>query len=198
MRIIILAKAPVPGKVKTRLLTHYTAIQAADLHKQMVRVVLKKAQSVCNDIWFAVDNPNHPFCLACSNQASIKLYGQSDGDLGERLTDLLKQSMATDAQHILFLGTDSPHISPDRYIEAQRQLETYDVVIGAVEDGGYDLIAVKEFVPQIFSGIDWGTKYVLKETLSIINSLGLSVKVLDVSFDLDRPQDLERAPPSSW
>ena len=198
MRIIILSKAPVPGKVKTRLLTRYTVEQAAKLHEQMASTVIKKALKVCSDIWLAVDDIKHPFFMPYANHPHIKLFKQSGGELGERLARLHRQSLSTDNQAILFLGTDSPHISPDRYYEANAQLKAHDIVIGPVEDGGYDLIGLKVWTPTVFQNINWGTATVFEETIHTINDLGLSVKALDMSFDLDRPQDIDRAPPHTW
>jgi len=198
MRVIILAKAPVPGQVKTRLMAKYTAEQAAHLHEKMVISTLAKACDVFKDVWLAVDDQEHPFFKGVCKRFSPLLRSQSQGDLGERLKGLMVASFAKDDSPVMFLGTDSPHVSRQRYKDANQALQSHDVVIGAVEDGGYDLIALKEPCSELFSGIDWGSESVFNETMNIINKLRLTVDVLSTSFDLDRPEDLDRAPPDSW
>jgi len=198
MRVIILAKAPVPGKVKTRLMAKYTAEQAAHLHEKMVISTLTKACDEFEDVWLAVDAQVHTFFDGVCRHFPLFLCGQGQGNLGERLKGLMVASFAKDDSPVMFLGTDSPHVSRQRYKEANQAIQSHDVVIGAVKDGGYDLIALKKPCSELFTGIDWGSDSVFRETMNIINHLDLSAYVLSTSFDLDRPEDLERAPPDSW
>lgn len=198
MRIIVLSKAPVPGKVKTRLFPKFTAEQACELHQQMMVKVLEKALLVSADIWLAVDDPLHPFFLALIKGSSIRLINQGQGNLGARLIHLMEQSFAKDCEPVMFLGTDSPHVSTERYLQASHHGQQHDVVIGAVEDGGYDLILIKQPHVGIFQSITWGSSTVLNETLMLCKQFDLSVSILTESFDLDRPEDLERAPLHSW
>jgi len=198
MRVIILGKAPVAGRVKTRLMPEYSAEDAAKLHMQMMETVLSKVCSMFTDVWVAVDDVNHERIQSLSTDFSVTLLGQGSGNLGDRLGRLMALSFARDTKPVLFLGTDSPHVSLQRYQEVVKNIVSHDVVIGPVEDGGYDLIALKANVPELFEGITWGTETVFKETLNKINKLELSVKVLSSSFDLDRAEDLRRAPPQTW
>ena len=199
MRVIILAKAPVAGKVKTRLMPQYTAEQATSLQQQMTQTVLNKVCSVYTDVWLAVDDAKHPFFQALRNQGlSFELHDQGQGDLGQRLQRLSARSFANSPSPILLIGTDSPHIHVDRYKQAEISIQQHDAVIGPVEDGGYDLIALSADHSEVFTGIAWGSSTVFKETLININDLALSLKVLDLSFDLDRAEDVERAPPHVW
>ncbi len=198
MRIIILSKAPVIGRVKTRLLPEYSAKQAASLHKQMLKATVAKACGIFDDIWLAVDDDTHPYFAELQQTYNFELKMQHEGNLGMRLAKLCQLSFAYDRSPVMFVGTDSPHINPMRYMQAMRAIAQYDVVIGPVEDGGYDLIAMSDSYPELFAGIHWGTDKVFRQTIHIINNIGLSVKVLDKSFDLDRAQDLWRAPPASW
>lgn len=198
MRVIILCKAPVVGKVKTRLMPEYSAEQAAAVHQKMAYTVLLKVCSMFDDVWLAVDDMNHDFFKSLAQEFGVTLYTQGAGNLGDRLAGLSKASFSLDDKAVLFLGTDSPHVDVQRYQDVESGLNDCDVVIGPVEDGGYDLIATASFQPELFQGIDWGSETVFIKTMSIINRLSLSVKVLETSFDLDRPQDLQRASPESW
>jgi len=177
----------------------YTAEQAALLHKQMTEVVMAKVCSVFDDVWLAVNDIEHCFFRELQQKHSCHLLDQGSGNLGVRLQALAKASFM-DARDtpIMFLGTDSPHVDIDRYQQALSALAHHDVAVGPVEDGGYDLIAMANNFPVLFRDIDWGTKSVFTETLNNIHNLNLSVKVLSVSFDLDRPEDLRRSPPELW
>ena len=199
MRAIILCKAPVAGRVKTRLMPEYSAQQAADWHKKMVAAVLSKVQQAAfHDIWLAVDDVGHQYFQELRKGCHFNLCFQGDGDLGERLHYLMSASFKQDQQSILFLGADSPHVDSSRYKEAQKRLETCDVVLGPVEDGGYDLIALKEPKNGLFQGISWGTDKVLTETLDACKNNGWEVDSLKLSFDLDRIADLQRSAPETW
>jgi len=198
MRVIILAKAPVVGKVKTRLIPQYTAEQAAELHQQMVKVVMVKVCSVFDDVWLAVDDVNHHFFKKLRTAFDFELHEQGQGNLGNRLQTLSAASFALDDNPVLFLGSDSPHVHISRYHSAASALKLDNVVIGPVEDGGYDLIGMTSHCPSVFDDIHWGTDSVFHETMNNISNLGLSVKALGMSFDLDRAEDIKRAPPQTW
>ncbi len=198
MRIIILGKAPVPGRVKTRLMPEYSAVEAAALHARMMETVLKKVCSCFDDVWLAVDDIHHEVVKSLVKRFRIELHAQVSGDLGKRLQALMRESLARDEKPLMFLGTDSPHVAIQRYQAAKTALKQHDIVVGAVEDGGYDLIAVRQNLPEVFEYIPWGSALVMRETLKNINKLNLDVKVLPTSFDLDKPEDLRRAPPASW
>ncbi len=198
MRVIVLSKAPIAGKVKTRLMPRYTAEQAATLHKQMTEVVVTKVCSIFDDVWLAVDDIEHQFFQRLQQEHACQLQHQGLGDLGQRLQSLAAASFKGESRPIMFLGTDSPHVNIGRYQQAMAALNNHDVVIGPVEDGGYDLIAMANYSPSIFDDIDWGSSTVFDKTISNISRLGLSVKALDMSFDLDYAEDLKRAPTNTW
>ena len=198
MRVIILGKAPMAGRVKTRLMPEYSAEEAAKLHTLMMQIVLEKACACFEHVWLAADDIHHEVIKSLVSRFKVELHAQAAGDLGNRLQKLMYASFDMDDEPIMFLGTDSPHVGIQRYKDAEAALVRYDIVIGAVEDGGYDLIALKQNTPELFDNIDWGSESVLTQTLNHIKALGLDAKVLHVLFDLDRPEDLKRAPPSSW
>jgi uncharacterized protein len=147
MRVIVLCKAPVPGGVKTRLMPAYTAEQAADLHMAMARTVVRRAQALFADVRVAADDVHHPFF------ASLRLpvVAQGDGDLGRRLARLNALAFSESELPVCFLGTDSPHMHPSRLLQAAALIRKHDVVLGPVEDGGYDLIACRGLYPEVFA-----------------------------------------------
>jgi len=192
--LIIMCKAPVEGKVKTRLMTQYTAAEAMAWHKAMATTVIERAQRLSSDVWLAVDDIKHPFF----SPFKLPLYLQGEGDLGARMTRLMTQASQAGFKKIVFLGTDSPHMPDERLLHAVSALDDYDVVLGAVEDGGYDLIAMNNTYSALFSAINWGSEHVLRQTLTIIQKKRLNYLVLEESFDVDTPEMLARAKQAGW
>ncbi|OIP99862.1 MAG: hypothetical protein AUK35_05845 [Zetaproteobacteria bacterium CG2_30_46_52] len=198
MRVIVLSKAPIPGKVKTRLMPAYSAEQAAALQQLMTTTVIEKVCSIYSDVWLAVDEVTHPFFQELATTFEIQVYSQGEGTLGERMQHLMLESFRSNPVPILFLGSDSPHVNPERYKQADQHLGHHDIVIGPVEDGGYDLIAFQQNHPDVLRNIPWSTPSVRNDTVNNINHLNLSVHLLDESFDLDDANDLARALPHTW
>lgn len=194
VRVIILCKAPVAGAVKTRLLPAFAPAQAADLHAAMARAVAGQARALFRDVQLAADDAAHPFFASLG----LPVLSQGDGDLGQRMARLSAQAFAVADAPLLFLGTDSPHMPPRRLLAAAELAAQYGVVLGPVEDGGYDLIACRGHHPALFAGVRWGTGGVLADTLARIDRLGLSHALLDTAFDIDRPEDLARAMAAGW
>lgn len=194
VRVIILCKAPVPGRVKTRLMPAFSAVEAARLHAAMAEAVIARARSLFADVRLAADACDHPFFA----RFGLPVEAQGPGDLGERLARLCSRAFADGGGPILFLGTDSPHMPVQRLTGAAALLRSHDVVIGPVEDGGYDLIACRGCSPGIFERIRWSGAHVLDDTLTRIDSLGLSRALLDTSFDVDRAEDVARARSCGW
>lgn len=191
MRVIIMCKAPVAGRVKTRLTPFFTPEDAARLHQSMAEVVICNTSALFSDTWIASDDISHPFF----EQFKLRLIDQGEGDLGDRMSYLLQMAFRDGADSVLFLGTDSPHTPASRLQSAVALLSHCDVVIGPVEDGGYDLIAMKRPYHELFSQIRWSSEHVLQETLQHVKHLHLKLKLLDMSYDLDTPESLHRAAP---
>lgn len=194
IRAVILCKAPVPGNVKTRLFSEFSPEQAAGIHAAMARTTIRKVARVFPQACLAADDPEHPFFSAFD----MKIIAQGEGDLGERLSRLLLRLFQRGCDGILFLGTDSPHMPESRLRQAREALRRMDLVIGPVEDGGYDLIGLKGMYPNLFEDIDWGSSRVLEQTLERAKTSDLKRLCLDIGFDVDDPADLERACQAGW
>ncbi|MDX8395129.1 MAG: TIGR04282 family arsenosugar biosynthesis glycosyltransferase [Mariprofundaceae bacterium] len=193
MQVIIMCKAPVAGRVKTRMMTQYSAEEAKYIHVNMARKVINRADKLFNFIKVASDDRKHSFF----KEFNLPVISQGEGDLGARMIRLMQQEFELNAQSILFLGTDSPHMSESRLLEVEKALKTHDVVIGPVEDGGYDLIAMSQPYVELFENISWGTEKVTRQTLEAAKKSCLNVFFLDESFDIDTPEDLIRIE-GSW
>jgi len=187
--VVIMCKAPVAGRVKTRLMSHYSAEEACEIHRAMAETVINRASTIFSGCHIASDDVSHPFF----QQFDLPLIAQGEGDLGVRMSRLMVQAFNDGAEAVLFLGTDSPHMPQSRLERAIGMLAEHDVVLGPVDDGGYDLIAMNRLQKALFESIDWGSERVFSQTLERAVAGGVSVGQLDVSYDLDTPESLEQA-----
>jgi len=193
IRVIVMCKAPVPGAVKTRLMPHYSAEQAAELHVAMATTVIQRATCLFNDVVIAADDPGHDFFIGFG----LPLTAQGEGDLGDRMNRQIGEAFADGVRAVLLLGTDSPHMPESRLVAAAHGLEHADVVLGPVEDGGYDLVAMSRAL-SIFTDVVWSSDQVLRKTVENIQHQRLAVEQLAVGFDVDFPDDIERARQAGW
>ncbi|MCF7821001.1 MAG: TIGR04282 family arsenosugar biosynthesis glycosyltransferase [Mariprofundaceae bacterium] len=191
LHVIIMCKAPVTGRVKTRLTPPYSADEAAAIYRAMAETVIKRTSGMFPDVRIASDDISHPFF----RQFELNMIDQGEGDLGDRMTRLMQQAFNDGAGSVLFLGTDSPHMPESRLVEAAERLNDYDVVVGPVEDGGYDLIGMNRPCPELFENIPWSTELVLQQTVQQAEVASISLTLLDMGYDLDGPESLRRAAP---
>jgi len=198
VQVVIMCKAPVAGKVKTRLMSRLTAPEAASLHAAMATTVIERAHRLFADVVIAADDPGHTFFASFG----LPVVNQGTGDLGARMQVQLDRARAAGVAAVLLLGTDSPHMRDGRLLAATEALGEVDVVLGPVDDGGYDLCAVLQNqphqIPSLFEAVAWSSEHVLTQTLSNIKRQHLSVRKLEVSFDVDFPADIERARQAGW
>jgi uncharacterized protein len=188
--IAVLAKAPVPGLVKTRLIptigAHAAAILAERLTERTVTTALAAGIGPVT-LWCAPD-PAHASFRALAREFAIALKRQSDGDLGARMYAVLAAAKGP----ALIVGSDCPALTPQHLREAAAALEEAEVVLIPAEDGGYVLIGTREAKPELFAGIAWGTSSVLAETRARIAALALRAIELNPLWDVDGEVDLAR------
>jgi rSAM/selenodomain-associated transferase 1 len=123
----------------------------------------------------------------------MDLYlGQSQGDLGDRLSRAMQDRFASGAGKLLLIGCDCPQISKDSLNGALRDLDSRDVVLGPTEDGGYYLLGLKRPLPILFRDVPWSTDKVLEITLNILKKHSLSYLLRDTFFDVDTLEDFQR------
>lgn len=193
-RILIFAKAPIPGEVKTRLLSSMDASAATAVHKKLVLHSLKTAMEAKVgpvELW-CWPSIQHPFFLQCAETFPIELYQQAGEDLGKRMSLALKEALKR-ASLALLIGTDCPSLNTEDLRGAKNLLEHgRSAVITPAEDGGYVLIGLRQYEPVLFEGISWGTESVLKETRERLRQLRWDWQELPTKWDVDRPEDVER------
>lgn len=193
-RLMVFAKAPVPGNVKTRLIPALGAQGAARLHQQLIRRTL----SLCSDagvcpteLWCAPDT-SHPFFQQCARELDIILHGQHDGDLGERMYHALTLALGRHP-YAMLVGSDCPSLTPDLLRQASAALHRgMDTVIAPAEDGGYVLLGLRRMNTGLFTAIPWGTDQVMDITRRRLKQLRWRWHELPQQWDVDRPEDLVR------
>lgn len=195
--IVIVAKLPVPGHVKTRLCPPLTPQEAAALYTCFLQDAVAMAASLpVAETFIALDTAERmekpqAFLDALKLPNSVHVIHQGDGDLGARLSYILMDVFPESAQ-VVFIGADSPSL-PRVYLErAVSSLECHDVVIGPSDDGGYYLIGLSGNHPCAFKDIAWSTSAVFEQTLARVAAAGLDVDVLPGWFDVDDDAGLRR------
>ena len=187
-RIVIFAKAPVAGRVKTRLIPALGADGAARLAEKMLRATLREAEATALGVELcASPHPDsaewQPFL------PDIDCTDQGEGGLGERLARAAARVIEAD-ENVLLIGADCPELGSTRLKLAAERLRDHDAVIHPAEDGGYVLLGLSKHDPSLFDGIAWSTSSVAGETMRRIAALGWSLHFGETLRDIDEPEDL--------
>jgi len=192
-RLIVFAKAPIPGQVKTRLIPFIGEEAATALHQKLVSHCLSVAlkASLPIELWCSPSS-RHPFFIHFRKDFRLDLHKQPPGDLGRRMAFAFRKALQR-ASSALLIGTDSPSLTSDDIKKAAETLaQGIDAVITPAEDGGYVLIGLRRLAPDLFSGISWGTNTVMDETRLRLRRLKWRWHEMPQRWDVDRPEDLER------
>lgn len=193
-RLLVFARAPVPGRVKTRLLPAIGGYRAAVLQWQLGEHILRLATEakLCPiELWCDPDT-RHPFFVHCRRKFGVSLQAQQGADLGRRMYGALRRALRQ-AKSVVIIGTDCPSLTIKDLQEAFVALAMgTDVILGPAEDGGYVLIGARRNSRRLFSGIAWGTSQVLQQTRDRLRMLNWQGRELVLRWDVDRPHDLKR------
>ena len=195
--LVIFAKAPIPGEVKTRLCPPLTPDEAATLHGSFILDMLERTK-------FAVAKLQLPFhrYLACApsselvffkimeERQGVRLLDQVGEDLGQRMHRTFVDLFAKDYTQVILVGTDVPTLPLSVYQDALTLLGKSDVVLGPALDGGYYLIGLTKPAEQLFTEIPWSTDQVLAVTQQKAKTLGLSFGLTTAWRDVDTIADL--------
>lgn len=197
-KIIAFAKAPEPGKVKTRLARVIGDERAAKLAARMLIDTVERA--VQADVG-AVElccapNSDHPAFSHLQRQFGVTLTQQGDGDLGQRMHRAFDRTLHDHARVVL-IGTDSPQLSSEDLRHAARMLGIQPVVFAPAFDGGYVLIGLTRVLPTLFEGIDWSTDRVMTQTRDRLAVLDIAAIDMPTFNDIDEAEDLVHVP-AGW
>jgi rSAM/selenodomain-associated transferase 1 len=192
--IIVFARAPTPGAVKTRLIPLLGAEGAAGLHARLVKQTLSTARAAAFHRIELHGAPgiDDPFFRLCAGHFAVALLAQAGGNLGERMFAALKSALAVHPR-VLLLGSDCPALTAEHLRKADRSLrDGTDAVLVPCEDGGYALIGLARVDARLFDGVPWGGETVMAETRARLRELGWRWCELETLWDVDRPEDYQR------
>lgn len=193
-RLIVFTRYPEAGQAKTRLIPALGAEGAAALHRQMAEHTLTQVRKLrsnrrlCVEVCFRGDKEQSK--IRDWLGSDLVYQPQSNGELGSRMVQALSGAFHDGMESVVIIGTDCPGLNADLMGKAFHQLRSHDLVFGPAIDGGYYLIGLRCFIPELFFGISWGTPEVLQQTVAIAKKLDLSIGYLPRLADVDRPEDL--------
>lgn len=184
--IAVFAKAPVPGRVKTRLVPPLTFEQAAQLHQRLVA-----------DLWSRLpagaERELHTDQPTAAWPAIAPRRLQSSGDLGARMFHALQTALAAGHPRAAVVGGDIPDF-PTNLFAPLLQADA-DVALGPTRDGGYYAIVCRRICAGMFDGVRWSTSDALADTITACARAGLTTVTGEPWHDVDRPEDLDLLPP---
>ena len=187
--LLVFAKAPYPGRVKTRLAPALGEEKAAALYRRMGKTIIEAVLTGDFRTTVVYDPPGEVRAMRDWLGESVPLTPQSGGDLGTRMSTAISQALET-AQRVCLIGTDTPEVDSAVVIEAFDALDSADLVLGPARDGGYYLVGMSEPRPEIFDGIAWSTDGVYRDTLARADESALRVAELETLTDVDEPADI--------
>jgi rSAM/selenodomain-associated transferase 1 len=191
--IIIMAKVPISGNVKTRLQSVISPEKSAELATAFLKDTVNKAKSICENTIIAFFPPSEKDKLAEILHDEKKIIGQTGENLGERMFSAFEFAFANDSDAIVMLGTDSPTFPADFIEQAFEFLETNsDAVLGKTDDGGFYLIGLRVLPKEIFENVAWSSPKTFEEVYRNIMDLNLHLRETPSWYDVDEPPDFEK------
>ena len=191
--LVIVAKAPVVGKVKTRLCPPLSYVQATQLYSgfllDTIDLVLQVADISIKAVCPSLEDTEQ---LSQLLPSSVSYIIQREAGLTNALLTSFVECLALGYRKVLCISSDNPTLPVAYLNEAVLKLDQTEVVLGPSEDGGYYLIGAKAVYPCLFDNMVWSTASVLEETLVRASSAGLTTSLLPLWYDLDTYQELDR------
>ncbi|PYU01132.1 MAG: glycosyltransferase [Acidobacteria bacterium] len=188
--LVIMAKAPKPGMVKTRLTENLPSPAVTALYLCLLEDTLALAKSLTSvEVAVMCPEPDHDE-LARLLGNSAPVVAQKGEGLAAGLTSVFRHFAAAGQRHVIAFNSDSPHLAPSVLNSAFQILATHDVVVGPTYDGGYYLVGAKAAHASLFEGASMGTRSALDRLLTRIKVLELTAGCTEPIYDIDVANDL--------
>jgi len=202
----VFVKAPVAGRVKTRLAADVGSRRAAGLYRGMGRAILAGCVhpgAYRTVVWFSPPGAQRSVRTWLKGLRVSAFAPQGDGGLGVRLSVAFRRHFREGARRVVVIGSDCPDVDRGSVTRAFAALDVCDVVIGPAGDGGFYLLGLRAPAAGLFRGVAWSTDTVLDQTLANAGRLGLECSLLPTLRDVDTVSDaralgLLRMAASSW
>jgi len=189
--LILMAKAPVLGAVKTRLAAAIGAEAALAAYRELLSVLFKNLEGMESLTLCATpDGSDAEFSEWLPPDRPV--WPQGAGDLGDRLHRAFGRAFSEGASRVVVIGADCPYVRADHIREAFRRLQEVDLVLGPADDGGYWLIGLARPNPQLFEEMPWSAPGLLGATLDVAQRNGVSRALLEHLSDIDTEDDWGR------
>lgn len=191
--VIIMAKVPTAGNVKTRLQPFLSAEDCSELSEAFLRDAVNKAKTVCENVILAYLPDEKINDLKSIFPAQNNIVEQTGSDLGEKMFNAFQFAFHKKTDAVVMIGTDSPSFPFDYIEQAFEFLETNsDVVLGKTEDGGFYLIGLRKPVKEIFENVRWSSPDTFEQVFENIHRLNLHLREVPSWYDVDEQADFEK------
>ena len=190
--LLVFAKVPRPGDVKTRLTPTLNAGEAARLYTAFLRDTLRQAVRLSVDVRLYLAPPLPDGGLEAV-PPDVSVHAQEGDGLGPRMQHAFRETLEEGYGQVIGMGSDHPTLPPSFLRRADQALrESTSLCIGPTEDGGFYVLGMSTFYPQLFDGMSYSHSEVFAETLSRAGQAAADIAVLPQWYDVDRPGDLRR------
>ena len=190
--LIVFAREPVPGLVKTRLAASIGDQAAAERYEAMLRDVIESAGKLTGVEVFVYWSCDEGALPRLAERYRCRSRMQGAGDLGQRMRAAFEEMFATGCDCCCIIGSDAPDLPPAHIEQAYRLLTTEenDAVFGPSRDGGYYLLGLRQVCPALFADIAWSSAVVLEQSLAAARTAGLTTALVPEWQDIDTVDDL--------
>ena len=191
-RLLVFAKAPVLGKVKTRLVTLLGEQGALDFHVASLRFALEqRAAMQLSPVVLYIIGQAPAWLTELCQRLSIDVIQQQGDNLGERMLHAATEQLSQ-ARHVVLTGTDCLTLTPDRLTQLYQALKENNAAIIGAEDGGYVALGLTQLSAALFTQFPFGTAQVYQKTVDAMHTLDWRYAELTKTWDVDRPEDIQR------
>jgi len=189
--LFVFVKNPEQGKVKTRLAADIGDEAALKVYNRLIEYTesIVSKVDVHKQVWYSDKTEEGDLWSEPDYEKRV----QKGKNLGERMAGAFSENEKSGYGKQVIIGSDCSDLTTEHIEKAFEELDEYDVVLGPSEDGGYYLLGMRRFIPELFEGMSWSTDNLYHETLAKISELELSVAELEMLNDIDTLDDLNKS-----
>lgn len=187
--LIIFAKYPEAGEVKTRLAKGVGEEKAAELYSKMVDYTIEVASQVGCDVELCYGDERR---IGSWDNSVQKSTSQENGDLGHRMSQAFNVAFENNYEKVVLIGSDCMELTTEILKESFEALDYNELTIGPSHDGGYYLIGMTKYYPVLFEDMEWSTEEVLSDTMHRVKWIGVGVEFQETLSDVDNINDLKK------